>query len=248
MDIDNFDKLMLSVDGRYVTMLNLFPNDVHHLSQFWADTNYKEHSTRLNALVEHTASTLTVGVGYFSTFGKSSFMIRNLRVMTFGCHSTCLTCSKDESPLHCTACEAGRFLSLVSGRCIACSSNCSSCTSSPFECLACPTGNFLDAANKKCVAKCAAGSFGHFAGNCQPCVAACAECETSSANCTKCSSITMFAEGGSCVASCSAGNFLSGDRCLQCGTGCTVCADQNTCSNCDFGSGFLKKGKENCFY
>lgn len=242
IDLDNNDKLMVAVDGEYIHLVNNFFDDVDNLSQFWGDTAYLDSSYPVHVLLEHSAATLTLGISSFASYGKSFFMIHNLRMATFGCHYTCLTCSKDESSLHCTSCESGRFLSLASNRCIACSSNCLTCDNSPFECTACKPGSFLDSSTRECLSDCPTGFFGNASGVCQACDVSCTSCETASTHCTSCLDPALFAENGSCVASCSIGKYLNNGQCLDCQTGCIVCNDDTDCVNCDFGSGFLKKG------
>ena len=243
IDLTNNDKVMVAVDGQYVHLVANIHDDQDNVERLWGDTNYFESSFPVHVLLEHAGPTLTLGISSFASFGKTNWMIHNLRVATFGCHYTCLTCSKDESSLHCTSCEIGRFLSTASGRCIACSSNCQTCDNSPFECTGCKSGSFLDASTKNCLANCPAGFFGNASGVCQACDATCTACETSSTHCTKCLDPSLFAENGSCVASCSIGKYLKNGQCLDCQTGCIVCNDATDCVNCDFGSGFLNKGR-----
>lgn len=243
IDIDNNDKLMVSIDGKYKYMFNLIENDYDNISEFWADTNYKELKKDIHILAEHVSSDLVIGISAFSEFGKSSYMIRNLKVATFGCHYTCLTCSKDESSLHCLTCENGRFLSVASGRCIACSSNCFTCDNSPFECTSCKIGNFLDNSKKECLDNCPNGFFGDSSQVCQICDTTCLSCMTSSTYCTQCSDPSLFAENGNCVASCSIGKYLEDGKCLDCEAGCNVCLTATNCISCDEGLGFLNQGK-----
>ena len=242
IDLSNNDKLMISVDGHYKHMVNNIFDDLDNVERLWGDTNYFESKYPVHILVEHSSNTLDLGISSFASYGKSNYMVHNLRVATFGCHYTCLTCSKDESSLHCTSCEIGRFLSIASGRCIACSSNCLTCDNSPFECTSCKSGFFLDSSSKKCLNECPFGHFGNGSGVCQICDTSCTSCQTTSTFCTSCLDPSLFAENGTCVASCSIGKYLKNGQCLDCQTGCIVCNDDTDCVNCDFGSGFLKKG------
>lgn len=118
--------------------------------------------------------------------------------------TNCFTCTVTASGAKCQTCQAGFYYSLLNAQCIACASNCATCSSSN-PCLTClSTAKF-------------------FAGVCtpKPCsalISGCLACTTSPLACTSCDtgfhlSGTLCASDGPCPT-----------NCLSCGSsGCETC-------------------------
>jgi hypothetical protein len=123
------------------------------------------------------------------------------------CHSTCQTCSRSNSNMHCTSCGAGAVLSespgicncvpgyqfigsgpdcsiISSGSYYRCHQNCQTCTGPlKTDCTSCKTSASLVASE----CQCASGFFMDGAGNCQPCFYTCSTCTSGLINgCTTC--------------------------------------------------------------
>jgi ferredoxin-like protein FixX len=144
-----------------------------------------------------------------------------------------------------SACPAG-FYSVpdsdtnFGGVCTACS-GCNTC-SNVSDCLSCTSGNQLDGTT--CAATCPAGTYilpdpaATIGGVCTTClVEHCYEC-ASAAACTKCDEGKSL-HNNECIDTCPVTYFsdedadsLIGGICTACSTGCRVCSDENTCSEC----------------
>ena len=233
VDIRDFENIFLSLDGVYIEIINPFTQNSGVTSQLWGSLESDwvlEWIFTTSNLVDHINLTMELGVVSFFRTMDTVFWLRDLQVDFFGCFPACSDCTVDNSPLDCTACEDGYYLS--GSECKSCSMQCKTCNLNPDNCLSCENNTFLKSGF--CVGKCDLGYFLDIDLECKLCPNTCTQC-TSLTNCIYCKK-GLFLNSGSCEI-CSP----SCETCMDADIKCTSCYDpkllqDNTCViNCSIG-------------
>ena len=217
VDIRNYNNIFISVDGVYIKLINPFEQDKQNSTtgQLWGNLTsdwYLDWTFTTSNLVDHTNPTMQLGVISFFPNLITTFWLRDLQVDFFGCFPACSDCTVDNSPLDCTACEDGYYLS--GSECKSCSIQCKTCNLTAENCLSCDNNTFLKLGS--CVGKCDLGYFLDTDLECKLCPNTCTQC-TSLSNCIYCKK----------------GLYLDTGACLLCSSACETCMENNTkCTSC----------------
>lgn len=164
--------------------------------------------------------------------------------------TNCLVCTNGSSNA-CTLCENG-VLQLgkcnlegctiantyldASSICQTCDGSCNGCTGAGnSRCTVCNYGYYN--ASGYCVSSCPTGTAPILATQICGCEGNCITCRGTSSYCLSCTATPIsgqarFAYLGTCMGSCPAYSYLSGQECLLCPSGCYNCS-ATSCFNCD---------------
>jgi proprotein convertase subtilisin/kexin type 5 len=161
------------------------------------------------------------------------------------CMSNCLNCTASNS---CSACQSGFSLysnsclytcpastvsvtnaSTLQASCLACPSNCLSCSSlAAPQCNNCLNGFYLY--NGGCLSNCSSVSlYVSYQMTCAVCQ--CLTCSTFAFNCTACANpYNLY--NSQCILSCPNGYYASSNICLPCTVNCLSCTSSSQCQYC----------------
>jgi hypothetical protein len=265
IDVTHWEYVYIAIDNKYVKYLYPIQADSTTLTSI-AGIGHMDWRVNITLVDWHSSSTLDLTLmGVFAS-SITNIWVREVRADFFGCFYTCLSCTVDNSANHCTSCIAGYFLS--GSQCKPCDSSCAQCSTTASYCTACSgsthlyqnqcvdtcsAGFYVDATNacSACGASCTScisntncvicnDGFFSSAGACVACNPTCSKCTTSATNCLECSNTALFAQSGSCVATCSAAFYQSDRTCLGCPTGCATCSSATVCNSCS--ASYLSQG------
>lgn len=159
--------------------------------------------------------------------------------------ANCLTCTSANT---CSTCQAGLALSgnqclttcpsatvsytnttTLQASCIACPSNCISCSSALFPlCLNCNNGFYLHSGT--CIANCSSVSlYSSYLNTCAACQ--CRTCSIYAYLCTACNSPYNLYKN-QCIVNCPSGYYPSNNTCQTCATNCLSCTSASNCDYC----------------
>lgn len=235
-------------------------------NSFWGYGYQDMQPTKFVHTIFHSAPSMMFSLAPFFGPDWATVWIRELNVTFFGCFPSCSACWVDNSPVSCTACLPGYYLSNF--QCLSCSSACATCSGTATQCTSCPTNQVL--LTGTCLQSCGLNFYVDVLGNCQPCPATCIQC-TSATNCitchtgnyldvtnmcspctppcatcsgtaTTCYSCTgiLLLKNNACVAGpCGAGYYQVGATCPACLTGCATCT-ASACTSCSMG--YMQQG------
>ncbi len=138
-------------------MVQIFEDDTSDAlsGEFWGESGRTDWLFNITAIIQHSDPTMELGIKGFFRSDENTYWIRNLQVDFFGCFNTCSDCTVDNSPVHCTACQDGYYLS--GSECKPCGVNCDTCIDSADNCLTCSGGKLIKSGN--CVATCDLGFY-----------------------------------------------------------------------------------------
>lgn len=146
------------------------------------------------------------------------------------CHSSCVTCTTQNTDTYCTSCLNGEYLDVLSmaptarGRCQPCTAECRLCYGpADDECTDCSNNYYLQPDLHTCLNTCPNDYFpDNLDRRCYRCYSPCVTCNNGDSN--------------QCL-SCHNGYYLDSNQCLVCNAVCITCTgpDEDDCTSCKVG-------------